>query len=72
MSEGNGKLRVAALGDLHVTETAEHPFRECFAEIVGNPHDLAGALHLGTEHYVCAREFRPWEDRRFDVIEITG
>lgn len=28
-----GKLRVAALGDLHVTETSEKPFRECFAEI---------------------------------------
>jgi Icc-related predicted phosphoesterase len=59
----NGKLRVAALGDLHVTETAEHPFRECFAEIAREADVLAlcGDLtNLGTikEAELLAEELR--------------
>lgn len=33
MTEGNGKLKVAALGDLHVREDGSSSFREVFAEI---------------------------------------
>jgi Icc-related predicted phosphoesterase len=33
MSDGNGTITVAAIGDLHVTETSEHPYRDLFAEI---------------------------------------
>ena len=33
MAEGNGKLKVAALGDLHVKEDHSSPCRELFAEI---------------------------------------
>jgi Icc-related predicted phosphoesterase len=35
MSASNGKLRVAAIGDLHVTEDADAPYRELFTEISG-------------------------------------
>lgn len=31
--EGEARLRVAALGDLHVGESQKHPFRELFTEI---------------------------------------
>ena len=33
MANENGKLRVAAIGDLHVQETDVAPYREMFAEI---------------------------------------
>jgi Icc-related predicted phosphoesterase len=33
MSESDGTITVAAIGDLHVTETSEHPYRALFAEI---------------------------------------
>lgn len=32
-SAPNGKLRLAAVGDLHVVETARHPYRELFSRI---------------------------------------
>lgn len=32
-SEAPSTITVAAIGDLHVTETAEHPYRELFTEI---------------------------------------
>jgi len=35
-SEGNGKLRVAAIGDLHVQEDSVAPYREMFAEVSGS------------------------------------
>jgi Icc-related predicted phosphoesterase len=34
-SEPGRPITVAAIGDLHVTETSEHPYRELFAEISG-------------------------------------
>jgi Icc-related predicted phosphoesterase len=34
-TEGNGKLRVAAIGDLHVQEDSVAPYRELFTEIAG-------------------------------------
>ena len=34
-SEGNGMLRVAAIGDLHVQEDSVTPYRELFTEISG-------------------------------------
>lgn len=34
-SEPGRTITVAAIGDLHVTETSEHPYREMFAEISG-------------------------------------
>src|ERR687894_1431270 len=33
MAEGNGALKVAAVGDLHVKEGATNPFREFFGEV---------------------------------------
>ncbi len=33
MAEGNGKLRVAAIGDLHVKEESSAPYRDLFGEI---------------------------------------
>ena len=33
MATDNGKLRVAAIGDLHVMENSVAPYRELFAEI---------------------------------------
>jgi uncharacterized protein len=33
MAQGNGKLKVAAIGDLHVKEDHAAPFRELFAEV---------------------------------------
>jgi uncharacterized protein len=59
----DGVLRVAALGDLHVTETIEHPYRECFAEIARQADVLAlcGDLtNLGTikEAELLAEELR--------------
>jgi Icc-related predicted phosphoesterase len=33
MAEGDGRLRIAALGDLHVGESQKHPYRELFNEI---------------------------------------
>jgi Icc-related predicted phosphoesterase len=59
----SGVLRVAALGDLHVSETAEHPFRDCFAEIAREADVLAlcGDLtNLGTikEAELLAEEMR--------------
>lgn len=35
-SEGNGKLRVAAIGDLHVQEDSIAPYRDMFSEIANN------------------------------------
>ena len=35
MATSNGKLRVAAIGDLHVMEDNVAPYRELFAEISG-------------------------------------
>jgi len=35
-SESNGKLRVAAIGDLHVQETNVAPYRDMFSEISSN------------------------------------
>jgi len=35
-SENNGKLRVAAIGDLHVQEDSVAPYREMFTEISNN------------------------------------
>ena len=35
-SESNGKLRVAAIGDLHVQEDSVAPYREMFSEISNN------------------------------------
>ncbi|GIL39971.1 metallophosphoesterase family protein [Roseiterribacter gracilis] len=59
----DGKLRIAGLGDLHVTETNEHPYRECFAEIARDADVLAlcGDLtNLGTikEAELLAEELR--------------
>lgn len=34
--ESNGKLRVAAIGDLHVQETSVAPYRDMFSEISNN------------------------------------
>lgn len=34
-SKSNGKLRVAAIGDLHVQETSVAPYRDMFSEISG-------------------------------------
>ena len=39
MASEDGKLRVAAIGDLHVMETSVAPYRELFAEI-GNAADV--------------------------------
>jgi len=39
MANSNGKLRVAAIGDLHVMEDSVAPYRELFAEI-GNAADV--------------------------------
>ena len=39
MANSNGKLRVAAIGDLHVMEDSVAPYRELFAEI-GNVADV--------------------------------
>ena len=36
MSNSNGKLRVAAIGDLHVMEDNVAPYRELFSEIAAN------------------------------------
>jgi Icc-related predicted phosphoesterase len=36
MGEGEGRLRVAALADLHVGDARRHPFRDLFAEISQN------------------------------------
>src|SRR6476646_3938245 len=36
MASENGKLRVAAIGDLHVMENSVAPYRELFAEISGS------------------------------------
>ena len=35
-AKGNGKLRVAAIGDLHVMEDSVAPYRELFAEIANS------------------------------------
>jgi Icc-related predicted phosphoesterase len=35
-TSGNGKLRVAAIGDLHVQEDSVAPYRELFAEVSAN------------------------------------
>ena len=58
-----GKLRVAALGDLHVTTGADHSFRQLFAEISREADALAlcGDLtHLGNprEADLLAEELR--------------
>ena len=42
----NGKLRVAALADLHVGDTHRHPYRELFTEIGHNADVLALAGDL--------------------------
>ena len=39
MANSDGKLRVAAIGDLHVMEDSVAPYRELFAEI-GNAADV--------------------------------
>lgn len=36
VSDGNGKLRVAAIGDLHVQESSVAPYRDMFSEISSN------------------------------------
>lgn len=41
MAEAASRLKVAGLGDLHVTETQKHPYRELFAEISGKADVLA-------------------------------
>lgn len=46
MNEERGRLRVAALADLHVGETEKHPFRELFAEIAQSADVLALAGDL--------------------------
>jgi len=37
----NGKLRLAAIGDLHVTENQQHPYRDLFAKISRDADVLA-------------------------------
>ena len=37
----NGTLTLAAIGDLHVTESSEHRYRDLFAEISGTADVLA-------------------------------
>ena len=50
MANENGKLRVAAIGDLHVQENDTAPYREMFSEI-SNVADVlvlrGGRLYLG-------------------------
>ena len=46
MSDGNGKLRVAALGDIHVSEGSDQRYRDLFAEISDNADVLALAGDL--------------------------
>src|ERR1700741_2075820 len=41
MANSEGKLRVAAIGDLHVMEDSTAPYRELFAEISGAADVLA-------------------------------
>src|SRR3954466_525586 len=41
MASENGKLRVAAIGDLHVMEDSVAPYRELFAEISSEADVLA-------------------------------
>lgn len=41
MQNGNSSLTIAGLGDLHVVESATHPYRDLFAEISGEADVLA-------------------------------
>jgi Icc-related predicted phosphoesterase len=41
MAENGARLRVAALGDLHVQETQKHAYRDLFAEIAQNADVMA-------------------------------
>jgi Icc-related predicted phosphoesterase len=41
MAEGNGRLRIACVGDLHVADTQKHPYRELFSEVAQNADVLA-------------------------------
>ena len=53
MAEQQRPLRVAGLGDLHVTEHSVHPYRDLFAEISDRADVLAlcGDLtNLGRAH----------------------
>src|SRR3954470_19462849 len=71
MASDNGKLRVAAIGDLHVMEDSVAPYRELFAEI-SNAADvlvLCGDLtNFGktTEAEILA------EDIRSCTIPVVG
>ncbi|MCR6632494.1 MAG: metallophosphoesterase [Magnetospirillum sp.] len=74
MSEENGALTVAGLGDLHVTERNQHPYRDLFAEIAEQAQVLAlcGDLtNLGRPHEaeILAEDLRAC---RIPVVAVLG
>ncbi|MGE5547942.1 MAG: metallophosphoesterase family protein [Solirubrobacterales bacterium] len=75
MAEANGRpLRVAGLGDLHVTEHAVHPYRDLFAELSERADVLAlcGDLtNLGRPHEaeILAEDLRSC---RIPVVAVLG
>lgn len=73
MSEAR-PVRIAGLGDLHVTEKAEHPYRDLFAEIAEKADVLAlcGDLtNLGRPHEaeILAEDLRAC---RIPVVGVLG
>lgn len=72
MSESsNGALRLAAIGDLHVTETSEHRYRDLFAEISENADVLALCGDLTNFGKTREAEILA-EDLRHCTIPIVG
>jgi Icc-related predicted phosphoesterase len=74
MSGNNGKLRVAGLGDIHVSEGSNQRFRDVFAEISDNADVLAlcGDLtNLGKpkEAEILAEDLRSC---RIPVVAVLG
>ncbi|MEW5726685.1 MAG: metallophosphoesterase [Pseudomonadota bacterium] len=74
MSEEKRALRVAGLGDLHVTEHSVHPYRDMFAEISDKADVLAlcGDLtNLGRTHEaeILAEDLRAC---RIPVVAVLG
>lgn len=71
MAESPPGMRLAGLGDLHVTETQKHPYRELFAEISGNADVLALCGDLTNIGSIREAEVLA-EDLRACSIPIVG
>jgi Icc-related predicted phosphoesterase len=71
MPGNDGSITIAAIGDLHVTETSEHPYRDLFTEISGKADVLVLCGDLTNFGKTREAEILA-EDLRASTIPVVG